>query len=125
MPGGGWHIARFDRRNLGDADAGLALPFNRALIERGSIKQVVYYWFVQRGRPVANEYWSKWYLFADAILENRTDGALVRVTTPLYPNETEGQADARLQAFIRELEPRLRRHLPARASAGKYQSKKT
>ena len=86
-----------------------ALPFswNRAVIERNSSKQLVYYWFVQRGRKVANEYWSKWYLFADAIAANRTDGALVRVTTPFAQGETENAADKRLQAFIAEMEPRL------------------
>jgi hypothetical protein len=45
----------------------LSFPFNRVVIQKGSSRQLVYYWFVQRGRNVANEYWSKWYLFTDAI----------------------------------------------------------
>ena len=118
MPGGGWRMAKFDRTTFADDKLGLTLPLNRAVIERGSTKQVVYYWFTQRGRNVANEYLSKLYLFSDAIIENRTDGALVRVTTPLYSNESERDADARLQLFIRELEPRLRGYLPGRARAG-------
>ena len=116
MPGGGWQIAKFERSTYGDEKLGTILPFNRAVIERGSTKQVVYYWFVQRGRNVANEYLSKWYLFADAITENRTDGALVRITTPLYPGDSERDADARLQSFIGELEPRLGGYLPGRVS---------
>ena len=57
-------------------------------------RQLVYYWFVQRGRNVANEYWSKWLLFVDAIIKNRTDGALVRLVTHSIPNESENAADA-------------------------------
>ena len=51
-------------------------------------------------------------MFADAITKNRTDGALVRLTTPLYPGESEQKADERLQSFIQELEPRLSAYLP-------------
>jgi exosortase D (VPLPA-CTERM-specific) len=118
MPGGGWQITKFERTRYGDAGRGLSLPLNRAVIERGSMKQIVYYWFVQRGRYVANEYASKWYLFTDAIVENRTDGALVRVTTPVYAGESETDADARLQSFTQELEPRLKVYLPPRSLVG-------
>jgi exosortase D (VPLPA-CTERM-specific) len=112
IPGGGWLITKFDRANFDDDELKIALPFNRVVIERDSKKQLVYYWFVQRGRRVANEYWSKWYLFTDALLKNRTDGALVRLTTPIGGTEPERDADLRLQAFIRELEPRLSQYLP-------------
>jgi exosortase D (VPLPA-CTERM-specific) len=117
MPGGGWRITQFDRTKLGAAAPNSTLPFNRAVIERGGSKQLVYYWFVQRGRNVANEFLSKWYLFADAIIKNRTDGALVRVTTPFYPGESERAADLRLQSFVKALVPRLQGYLPARVEA--------
>ena len=114
MPGGGWQITRFDRITYTNDAAKLSFPFNRAVIERNATKQIVYYWFVQRGRTIANEYLSKWYLLADAIVENRTDGALVRVTTPLYSGEVEQSADQRLRSFIQELQPRLEGYLPSR-----------
>jgi len=112
MPGGGWLITKFDRTTFKDDESNIAFPFNRAVIEHDSKKQLVYYWFVQRGRRVANEYWSKWYLFTDALLKNRTDGALIRLTTPIGRTETEHEADLRLQSFIRELEPKLSQYLP-------------
>jgi len=117
MPGGGWRITRFERTTYADRKGGKSFPVNRAVIERNSTKQVVYYWFVQRGRIIANEYVSKWYLFADAILENRTDGALVRVTSPVYPGETERDADERLSSFVGELTPRLTTYLPGQPPA--------
>ena len=117
MPGGGWQITRFDRTTYKSDVPNLSFPFNRAVIERNSTKQLVYYWFVQRGRTIANEYLSKWFLLTDAIVENRTDGALVRVTTPIYPGEVEQTADKRLRSFIQELQPRLGGYLPGRLAS--------
>jgi EpsI family protein len=118
IPGGGWLITRFDRTTYADDAIGLSMPFNRAVIERSGSRQLVYYWFVQRGRRIANEYWSKWYLLRDAMLLNRTDGALVRLTTPIAAAETEAQAEARLRSFLRELDPVLSAYLPAAPAAG-------
>ena len=112
IPGGGWTITKFERTSYHNKSLGLTLPLNRVVIARDNNKQLVYYWFVQRGRNVANEYWAKWYLFVDAIIANRTDGALVRLVTPIYPDEPERAADERLQSFIEELEPRLKAYLP-------------
>jgi exosortase D (VPLPA-CTERM-specific) len=111
LPGNGWQIAQFERTSYRTPD-GDSLPLNRAVIERDSEKQVVYYWFEQRGRRVANEYISKWYLLKDAIYLNRTDGALVRLSTALYPGEDERDADERLRAFTRVSLPRLTKFLP-------------
>jgi len=82
------------------------------VIAQGNNKELVYYWFVQRGRPVANEYWAKWLLFVDAIAKNRTDGALVRLVTPFYPGESDQAADERLQSFIEVLQQNLSAYLP-------------
>jgi EpsI family protein len=93
--------------------AGARLPLNRVIIARDGVRQIVYYWFDERGRKIANEWWSKWYLLTDAILKNRTDGALVRLTTPVLPGEAEADADQRLQAFMRAVVPVLTAYLPA------------
>jgi EpsI family protein len=89
------------------------LPINRAIVAHQSDKQLVYYWYDERGMKIANEYWSKLYLLRDAILKNRTDGALVRLTTPLYPGESEHEADKRLQEFIQVVVPKLAAYLPS------------
>ena len=112
IPGGGWQITKFDRTTYQSKSLGITLPVNRVVIARGNNRELVYYWFVQRGRPVANEYWAKWLLFVDAIAKNRTDGALVRLVTPVFPGESDYAADARLQSFIEVLEPHLNAYLP-------------
>ena len=117
IPGGGWQINKFERTAYHSDALGVTLPLNRAVIAQDKSRQLVYYWFVQRGRNVANEYWSKWYLFKDAITKNRTDGALVRLVTPLYPGEAEDVADARLRSFIDDLAPRLKAYLPSETTS--------
>jgi exosortase D (VPLPA-CTERM-specific) len=112
LPGGGWQIAGFQRTNT-DTVAGARLSFNRVIIARDGVRQIVYYWFDERGRKIANEWWSKWYLLTDAIFKNRTDGALVRLTTAVLPSEAEADADQRLQAFMRAVVPVLTAYLPA------------
>ena len=86
-------------------------------MSRGSSRQLVYYWFEERGMRIANEYASKLYLLRDAILKNRTDGALVRLITPIFPGETEDAAEQRLQQFIQTLLPNLAGFLPSETGA--------
>ena len=112
IPGGGWQITKFERTSYQSKSLGITLPLNRVVIARDNNKELVYYWFVQRGRNVSNEYWAKWLLFVDAIAKNRTDGALVRLVTPFYPGESEQAADERLQSFIEVLEQHLSAYLP-------------
>lgn len=112
IPGNGWLITRLRETEYRNPALKVPLPYNRVIIEKGSQKQLVYYWFDERGMKLASEYWSKFYLLRDAILENRTDGALVRLTTPIFPNETERDADKRLQDFTAALLPNLAQYLP-------------
>jgi EpsI family protein len=111
LPGGGWRIADFSEINYPLA-AQTAFPINRAILELNSRKQLVYYWFEQRGRRIANEYWMKWYLLVDSIMMNRTDGALVRIITPIYPSEDVAAADQRLQDFLAVALPPLPEYIP-------------
>lgn len=111
IPGGGWSITSLERIVLRSPD-GIALPVNRAEIELNGNRQLVYYWFEQRGRRMASEYLMKWYLFHDAVVMNRTDGALVRVATAIGPGDGEGLADRRLREFIAAVAPELPDYLP-------------
>jgi EpsI family protein len=61
---------------------------------------------------VANEYKAKVYMVLDAIRMNRTDGALVRVITPISSGENISDAKARVEMFTRQLNPLLPRFIP-------------
>jgi len=115
MPGDGWRITSLEQREFAELPfQGAPLRLNRAVIEKGEYKQLVYYWFPQRGRSVTNEYLVKWYLFYDAITMHRTDGALVRLVTSLDKGQDISVADQRLQGFLRELVKELPDYLPAK-----------
>jgi exosortase D (VPLPA-CTERM-specific) len=108
LPGGGWQMRDFAQRDLPAAPGGRPLRVNRTLIELGNDRQLVYYWFQQRGRILTNEFAVKWYLFWDALTRHRTDGAMVRLIAPLPPGGSEAAADARLT----DLATRVARELP-------------
>jgi len=72
----------------------------------------VLYWYQSHGRAEASEYWAKYYLVADAIRLNRTDGALVRVVTPVSREETMATAEARAVSFSQKFLPILDRYVP-------------
>jgi EpsI family protein len=84
----------------------------RVLISRAGERALVYYWFDQRGRRIASEFAMKWYLLRDAIVRNRTDGAMVRVITEVGRNEDIRVADERLKGFVRVVAPRLGEFVP-------------
>lgn len=112
IPGGGWRIESFDQVTVPGEGSGAGLRVNRVLIQLGDQRQLVYYWFKQRDRVLTNEYLVKWYIFVDALTRRRTDGALVRLITPLRPAEQVAAADQRLQSFARTAQARLSPFLP-------------
>lgn len=116
IPGDGWQITSFEQEEFSDLQLdGESLQINRAVIQKGESRQLVYFWFQQRGRMITNEYMVKWYLFYDAIAMNRTDGALVRLVTPVDKLEDIAVADQRLKLFLKELLPELTAYLPGKA----------
>lgn len=113
LPGGGWQVETIDEYTVPDVRAdGSSLRVNRAVISMGDQRQLVYYWFEQRGRNLVNEFAVKWYIFRDGLLMNRSDGALVRLTTFVGDTAKLPEADARLQDFIRDIDPKLSYFLP-------------
>ena len=110
LPGGGWQFQTFARYEL--AVAGGHLAVNRAVIVHGDDRELMYYWFPQRGRDIASDYLLKWYLLWDAITRDRTDGALVRLIVPLPRGESAAEGDRQLTAFARVFVPALPPYVP-------------
>jgi EpsI family protein len=111
LPGAGWTFDSSRYVDLEDAD-GRAHRVGEYIISNGQARQFVIYWYEAHGRSVANEYWAKVYLVTDAMRMNRTDGALVRIITPILPDEGEAQSKARAEGFARQLAPLLTRFIP-------------
>ena len=118
LPGAGWEIAWLERTDIA-AEMNSPTPFNinRAVIQRGESRMLVYYWFEQKGRRVAWDFAAKFWLLVDGIKTGRTDGALVRLTTAIHPNETDAQAEERLKSMLDEVIKPLPRFIPTGAGS--------
>ena len=113
LPASGWS---FEQAGLAGilTDDGITIKVNRAIMKKNGNRELAYFWFPQRGRILTNLYQVKFYSFWDALTIHRTDGALVRLITPLYPQESMGDAEARLQGFTKLIFPLLDEFLPER-----------
>lgn len=111
LPGAGWAPIQSGRISMPGLN-GSTMSVNRYLIAKGLDRQLVLYWYQSHGRIVASEYWSKFYLVADSIRMHRSDGALVRVITPLMRGESEDTALARTEAFAQQALPYLNSYIP-------------
>lgn len=112
VPGSGWEITQFAQHKVADV-SGRVLIVNRAIIQKGVQRQMVYYWFEQRGRQLTSEYLVKGYILWDGLTRGRTDGSIVRVVTPIDRRGGEAKADQRLTEYLRQLYPTLPRFLPS------------
>jgi EpsI family protein len=113
LPGSGWVFEKAGKTSVPvPASQEGAITVNRALMQKGEVRQLSYYWFPQRGRILTNAYQLKLYAFWDALTRHRTDGALVRVITPVYAFEDIQDAEARLLGFVQEIVPVLEAFIP-------------
>lgn len=110
IPGGGWVVEDGGIAEIPLA-GGAPLRASRLIISQGTDKQLVYFWFIEGGRHETGEYAAKFRLFANAVLHNRRDGALVRFVTPVVGGDLT-RADATLKSFIAEAAPLLPAYVP-------------
>jgi len=111
LPGAGWVFESSKIVDLTDV-TGKPHRIGEYIIADGEARQLVIYWYQAHGRSVANEYMAKIHMVVDAIRMNRTDGALVRVITPISPSEGIEAARTRAEAFTVQLAPALPRFIP-------------
>jgi EpsI family protein len=111
LPGAGWLPVQSSRTMLSMANHA-PFPVNRYVIAKGDARQLVLYWYWAHDRGVASEYWAKYYLVADSIRMNRSDGSLVRLKTVMSPGESADSAMQRLLPFAERILPRLDDYIP-------------
>ncbi len=113
LPASGWEIAWLERSEL-SRELALDSPFNlnRAIIQKGETRMLVYYWFQQGSRTVAWDIAAKFHLLMDGIRTGQTDGGMIRLTTLIARGESDAEAEARLQEVIRATLPSVPRFMP-------------
>lgn len=110
LPGGGWEPLEATVVSLPIGNTVTGMTVNRYVLQKENRQQVVSYWYQSRGQVVAKEIDAKLQLITNAIRYNRTDGALVRVTSPVQNSVDE--TFARQVEYIRALQPLLSEFLP-------------
>ena len=113
LPGGGWEPVEATRLAV-PIGAGRSLQVNRFLIQKGREQQVVLYWYRAQGRPVAGELGTRVEMVRNAILRNRTDGAIIRVSAPVHRDAVV--TTAWLARYVELLEPVLGEYLPGESA---------
>ena len=93
LPGAGWILSEPAKVTLPLAN-GSSFTANKYIIQSGSNKSLMIYWYQGRGRAVASEYWGKIYTVIDSVRLRRSDGALVRVTVPFTNSEEDALRSA-------------------------------
>ena len=111
LPGAGWVFESSTSVDLTDVK-GKTHRVGEYIIANGAQRQFVIYWYQAHGRSVANEYMAKIFMVVDAIRTNRTDGALVRVITPVSSLEDTSAARIRAETFTMQLAPLLPQFIP-------------
>jgi len=111
-PGNGWVFKESGVAAIPLGKEKGELRVRRAIAENVGERELVYYWFPQRGRILTDLYQLKFYVFWDALTRRRTDGAMVRIITPQYESEQAAVSEARIQGFTREIAPLLEQFLP-------------
>lgn len=108
LPGAGWEA--LDATTAVVSTPAGPVEVNRYMIQNGSQRALVLYWYQGRGRVAADEYAVKWDLLRDAALRGRSEEALVRVLVPVRDSEEEAFALAGRVAG--EVVPAVFRALP-------------
>ncbi len=114
IPGGGWGIASVKPVTIAAGLGGKKRStVAQMLIRNGDDSQVVLYWYQNRGRIIASEYWEKFWLVRDALVTGRRDGAFVRIMTAA-DNDHLPEAERRAKQFAEMVLPELEHYLPGR-----------
>jgi exosortase D (VPLPA-CTERM-specific) len=100
LTGSGWSLIKEEIAEIAPGK-----PVRVLLMEQGGQRYLVYYWYLQRGRWLASEYWNKLLLSWDGLTRRRADGALVRLVTPVGSDAPSAQT--RLDSFATYLIPLL------------------
>lgn len=115
LPGAGWHIHSNRVRTLqtgSNSAYGGRLKINELIIEKSGYWQLAYFWYQGRDRNFTSEWAAKFYMVWDGIFRRRTDGALVRVISPMASEDQVDAVRADLDAFAVLASRTLDEYLP-------------
>jgi EpsI family protein len=109
LQGSGWNAVSNSRERIYLAKGpARTVEINRYLVQNGTKKDLVAYFYYSGGRVVANDYLYRLLLIWDLIFKKRTDGALVKISCPVSSDEIDTWNH--LVRFFQEFFPALNEH---------------
>jgi len=109
--GGGFSLVR-SKEHLVPIGSNKKIKVMTMILEKGDIRMLGSYFFLQMGRVITNPWMNKFYLIWNGITKQRTDGALVRAEMTVAPEQTLEAAYVELEGFIENLWPILPKYVP-------------
>jgi EpsI family protein len=110
LPGGGWEPLEATQVTIPLPAPYAPITVNRFLLQKDRAQQLVFYWYGAQGRPIASEMAARIEMVKSALSRNRTDGALIRVSSPVY-GSVAGTSELLLR-YIQAMYPVLHEYLP-------------
>ncbi len=115
LPGSGWEIVSIEDHPVSMVSAGGTASteiINKVIVQKGLDRQLILYWYQDRGRIITSEYWAKIYLIWDSITKGRTDGSMIRVSIPIPRGDSPDNALELGLKYIQKVSPYLVEYLP-------------
>src|SRR5437867_3099314 len=109
-PGAGWEPVEASLVTISLGPPYPAITVNRYLVQKDREQQVVLYWYQSQGQVIAGEVPARIAMVKRALVHNRTDGAIVRVMSPVYGSARE--TSDRLVAYVQAMYSVLGDYLP-------------
>lgn len=110
LPGSGWEPVEASFLKIPLPAPHPPITVNSYLIQKDRDQLLVLYWYQSQGQVIAGEVPARIEMVKSALVRNRTDGAIVRLMSPIYGNVRE--TSDRLVAYAQTMYPILGDYLP-------------
>jgi EpsI family protein len=104
----GWNYVWIEPAGVAVGDARIPINANWMLTQSGQHRVLVLYWFQMGEESVSGEFGRRWMQIRNILIHRRSDGAVVRLATPLGNSDNIDEAKKRLSLFAADLYPSLR-----------------
>ena len=110
LPGSGWEPLEASMITIPLPQPFTPITVNKYLVQKDREQQLVLYWYQSQGRAIAGEVAARVQLVKNSIARHRTDGAIVRVSSPVYGSVRD--TSDRLVRYVQAMYPALGDYLP-------------